>query len=126
MERFFWICVAGAAGTGTRYLIALWTAQRFGTSFPYGTLVVNLAGCFLIALIMHSAMAMVWSPTVRSVLAIGFVGGLTTYSSFNYETTKLLQEGAPDLAAFNATVMLVGCALAGWLGLVASRQLLGQ
>ena len=49
MERFFWICLAGAAGTGTRYLVALWAAQRFGSSFPYGTLFVNLAGCFLIA-----------------------------------------------------------------------------
>ena len=123
MERFFWICLAGAAGTGTRYLIALWTAERFGNAFPYGTLIVNIAGCFLIALIMQSAMSTVWSPTVRSALTIGFVGGLTTYSSFNYETTKLLQDGAPDLAAFNATVMIVGCALAGWLGLVASRQL---
>lgn len=42
MERFFWICLAGAAGTGTRYLIALWAAQRFGSSFPYGTLIVNV------------------------------------------------------------------------------------
>ena len=43
MERLFWICLAGAAGTGTRYLVAVWAAQRFGTAFPYGTLVVNLA-----------------------------------------------------------------------------------
>ena len=46
MERFFWICLAGAAGTGARYLIALWAAQRFGSAFPYGTLIVNLIGCF--------------------------------------------------------------------------------
>ena len=46
MERFFWICLAGALGSGARYLIALWAAQRFGSAFPYGTLVVNLSGCF--------------------------------------------------------------------------------
>jgi fluoride ion exporter CrcB/FEX len=57
MERLFWICLAGAAGTGTRYLIALWAAQRFGSSFPYGTLIVNVTGCFLIALIMQAAVA---------------------------------------------------------------------
>jgi CrcB protein len=55
MERFFWICLAGAAGTGARYLIALWAAQRFGTTFPYGTLIVNLLGCCAIAALMQSA-----------------------------------------------------------------------
>ena len=44
-----WICLAGAAGTGARYLIAIWAAQRLGSAFPYGTLIVNLAGCFVIA-----------------------------------------------------------------------------
>ena len=126
MERFFWICLAGAAGTGTRYLIALWAAQRFGSSFPYGTLIVNVTGCFLIAVIMQVAIATSWSPTLRSALTIGYIGGLTTYSSFNYETTRLLQDGAPDVAALNAIVTLVGCVAAGWLGLIASRQLLAQ
>ena len=56
MERFFWICLAGAAGTGARYLIALWAAQRFGSAFPYGTLIVNLVGCFAIAAVMHAAL----------------------------------------------------------------------
>ena len=126
MERFLWICLAGAAGTGTRYLIAIWTAQRFGSAFPYGTLIVNLAGCFLIAMIMPAALATSWSPTLRSALVIGYIGGLTTYSSFNYESTRLLQDGAPDLAALNAFITLVGCFAAGWLGLLASRHLLGR
>jgi CrcB protein len=126
MERLFWICLAGAAGTGTRYLIALWAAQRFGSSFPYGTLIVNVTGCFLIAVIMQVAIATSWSPTLRSALTIGYIGGLTTYSSFNYETTRLLQDGAPVVAALNAIVTLVGCVAAGWLGLIASRQLLAQ
>ena len=126
MERLFWICLAGAAGTGTRYLIALWAAQRFGSSFPYGTLIVNVTGCFLIALIMQVAIATSWSPTLRSALTIGYIGGLTTYSSFNYETTRLLQDGAPAVATLNAIVTLVGCVAAGWLGLIASTQLLAQ
>jgi fluoride exporter len=126
MERFFWICLAGAAGTGTRYLIALWAAQRLGSSFPYGTLIVNVTGCFLIAVLLHAAVSLSWSPTVRSALTIGYIGGLTTYSSFNYETTRLFQDGVPDLAALNAIATLVGCFVAGWLGLIASRQLLGQ
>jgi fluoride ion exporter CrcB/FEX len=55
MERFLWICLAGAAGTGARYLIALWAAQRLDSAFPYGTLLVNLVGCFAIAGVMHAA-----------------------------------------------------------------------
>jgi fluoride exporter len=126
MERLFWISLAGAAGTGARYLIALWAARRFDSTFPYGTLIVNVSGCFLISMIMPVAVAASWPPTLRSALTIGFIGGLTTYSSFNYETTRFLQDGAPDVAAVNAIVTLVGCFAAGWLGLVASRQLFGQ
>lgn len=126
MDRFFWICLAGAAGTGTRYLIALWAAQRFGSSFPYGTLIVNLAGCFAVAAVMHMALTLSWSPTLRSAITIGFIGGLTTYSSFNYETSRLLEEGAPGVAAFNALTTIVGSFAAGWLGLICARQLLGR
>ena len=99
MERFLWICLAGAAGTGARYLIALWAAQRLGSAFPYGTLIVNLLGCFALSAVMHVALALSWSATVRSAITIGFIGGLTTYSSFNYETTRLIEEGrlAPRL-----------------------------
>jgi CrcB protein len=126
MERFLWICAAGAAGTGTRYLIALWAAQRFGSSFPYGTLIVNLLGCFGIAAVMHAALTLSWSPTIRSAVAIGFIGGLTTYSSFNYETSRLLEEGAHGPAAVNAIATIIGSFAAGWLGLVFAKQLLGR
>ena len=126
MVRVLWICLAGAAGTGARYLIALWAAQRFGSSFPFGTLIVNLAGCFGIAAIMHAASTLSWSPTMRSAITIGFIGGLTTYSSFNYETTRLMEEGATSAAVFNATATIVGAFAAGWLGLVCARQLMGR
>jgi fluoride exporter len=118
--------VAGAAGTGARYVIALWAAQRFGTSFPHGTLIVNLAGCFALAAVMHASATLAWPPTLRSAITIGFLGGLTTYSSFNYETTRLIQEGAPPAAALNALLTIVGGFVAGWLGLVCARQALGQ
>lgn len=126
MTRFFWICLAGAAGTGCRYLIAVWTAQRLGSAFPFGTLIVNLAGCFAIAAIMHAALTLSWSPTLRAALTIGFLGGLTTYSSFNYETSRLLEEGAVAAAALNAIATIGGAFAAGWLGMLCARQLLGR
>ena len=126
MERFLWICFAGAAGTGTRYLIALWAAQRFGSSFPHGTLIVNLIGCFGVATAMHMGLTLSWSPTLRTAITIGFIGGLTTYSSFNYETTRLLEDGAHGLAGVNALTTIVGSFAAGWLGLVFAKLLLGR
>jgi CrcB protein len=126
MERFFWICFAGAAGTATRYLIAVWAAQRFGSTFPYGTLIVNVFGCFAIAALMHVALTLAWPATFRTAMTIGFLGGLTTYSSFNYETTRLIQDGAPASAAVNALLTIVGGFMAGWLGLYSARQVLGQ
>jgi CrcB protein len=126
MERLFWICLAGAAGTGTRYLIALWAAQRIGSTFPHGTLIVNLAGCFLIAAVMHAALTLGWSANVRAALTIGFVGGLTTYSSFNYETMRLLEEGAPAMAVVNLALTVIGGFGAGWLGIVTAREVLGR
>lgn len=126
MERFLWICAAGAAGTGARYLIALWAAQRFGSAFPYGTLIVNLAGCFAIAAVMQAAATLSWSPTVRAAVTVGFLGGMTTYSSFNYETTRLLETGATAGAVVNAAATIVGSFAAGWLGLLCARLLLSR
>ena len=126
MERFVWICLGGAAGTGARYLIAIWAAQRLGSAFPYGTLIVNLTGCFVIAALTHAALTLGWSPTARSAITIGFIGGLTTYSSFNYETMRLFEEGAPATAAVNLAVTVLGGLAAGWLGLIAAREVLGR
>ncbi len=126
MERFLWICFAGALGTGTRYLIGLWAGQRLGTTFPWGTLVVNLSGCFLISFIMYLGLNMTnVSATLRMALTTGFLGGLTTYSSFNYETTKLLNDGAPGMALLNLGVTLLGCFASGVLGLFLARRMIG-
>ena len=95
MERLFWICLGGAVGTAARYGIALWAATRFGDGFPIGTLLVNLVGCFAIALVMYPPRRRpAWPATLRMAITIGVLGGFTTYSSFNYETSRLLLEGA--------------------------------
>jgi CrcB protein len=107
-------------------MIALWAAQRLGSAFPYGTLIVNLIGCFVIAALMHAALTLGWSPTVRAAITIGFIGGLTTYSSFNYETMRLFEEGAPATGFLNLAVTLLGGLMAGWLGLMTARELLGR
>ena len=125
MERFLWVCLGGACGTGVRYLITLWAAERF-PAFPVGTLIVNVVGCFLISAIMHLATNVAgFSPTLRLALVSGFLGGLTTYSSLNYETTMLARDGAFGSAALNFAVTAGGCLAAGFLGLVAARRWIG-
>lgn len=120
MERLFFICLAGALGTGTRHLIGVWAGERFGPAFPYGTLFVNVAGCFLIALVMQTAVNVAsFPPTLRLALTTGFLGGLTTYSSFAYETTRLVQENARG-AVLNFALTTGGCFLAVLLGLAAA------
>jgi fluoride exporter len=126
--RFLLVCLAGALGTGTRYLVSLGAGKLFGAAFPYGTLVVNLVGCFLIAAVVHASLVKInpISDLTRLVLTTGFMGGLTTYSSFNLETTTLLRDGAYRLAVTNLGATLVGCFVAGMLGLAASRSIFGN
>lgn len=124
--RLILVCVAGAVGTGARYLLALWLGSRTTLSLPIATLTVNVVGCFLIAAIMQASLQLaVFSPTLRVVLTTGFMGGLTTYSAFNYETTKLWLDGARRMALVNFGLTTVGCLLAGLLGLALVRRLLG-
>jgi CrcB protein len=128
LVRLLLVCLAGAAGTGTRYLVSLGAGKLFGAAFPYGTLIVNLAGCFLIAAIVHASLVKTGgvSDLTRLVLTTGFMGGLTTYSSFNLETTTLLRDGSYRLAATNFGLTVGGCFVAGMLGLAASRAVFGS
>lgn len=125
--RFFLICVGGAIGTAARYLTALWAASAFGAAFPAGTLIVNVAGSFLIALIMQLSTATdLISPDLRLMLTTGVMGGFTTYSTFNYETTNYFREGAWLIGLANIGATLIGCLIAGAAGLALARLIAGR
>jgi Integral membrane protein possibly involved in chromosome condensation len=106
------VCLGGALGSVTRYLVSLAT--------PRGTLVVNLVGSFFIALLM----ALMRPSDVRLVLVTGFLGGFTTYSAFNEETLRLLRAGSVGAAAGYVLLTVFGCLAAGYVGLVVSRVLI--
>lgn len=123
MDRFLWIFLAGGLGCATRYAIGLWAAERFGPGFPVATLIVNLVGCFLMGFIMALGMGLASFPaTLRLALTTGFLGGLTTYSSFNFETTRLALDGALASALVNFGVTALGGLLAGLGGLALGRM----
>jgi fluoride exporter len=126
MSRFFWICFGGAAGTGARYVLSGWALRALGTGFPYGTLAVNVLGSFAVGLLMQVGLTTpLMSPTLRLSLTTGVMGGFTTYSTFNYETIRYIQDGAWLLAVANVGVTLLACLAAGFAGLAVGRALIG-
>ena len=125
--RFLLICLGGAIGTGARYLTSVWALAAFGAGFPFGTLIVNTLGSFLIAFIVETAgLTTVISPDVRLMLTAGVMGGFTTYSAFNFETTSFLRMGSFGTAALNVGVTLVACLAAGFLGMALARVMFGR
>jgi fluoride exporter len=88
------IMLGGSLGAVSRYLIGLMAARAWGVNFPWGTLIVNMAGCFLIGLIFALADSVrLLTPSVRLFLITGFLGALTTFSSFSLETTNAVRAG---------------------------------
>ncbi len=115
MTRFVLICFGGAVGTGARYLLGGLVAHWAGPDFPYGTLLINMLGSLLIGVIQQVGLSTLLIPdTLRLVLAIGVMGGFTNYSSFSYETIRLLEAGSWLAASlyvlFTTALCLAGCA----------------
>lgn len=124
MDRLAWVCLGSAVGGGARYLVSLAALNALGSSFPWGTLLVNVVGSYLIGFVMNLSLeTTLISPTMRLFLTTGIMGGFTTYSAFNYETLKLVSEGDWPRAALNVGVTWVACLAAGVLGVGSARSL---
>ena len=112
MSKLFLIGLAGFIGTVSRYWMSGVIAKRYGETFPMGTLVVNLLGCFLVGLFFYLLEErFLVNQTLRTIILMGFLGGFTTFSSFGLQTFTLLQDGEFGLALLNLS-------LANFLGLV--------
>jgi len=123
MKEILWVGLGGFAGANARYLLGMWVATRFGTTFPYGTFVINVTGSFILGVIMGLLDAHVLAPAVRLSLGIGFVGAYTTFSTFTYETLRLVESGSVLLAATNVVGSVIVGMLAAIAGLAAGRAL---
>lgn len=112
------VMVGGGLGSVARYAIGVFFIQRFGPGFPYGTLFINIAGCFIIGVIMQMAQTRVAgiSPVIRLFLAVGFTGGFTTFSTFAYESLTLAGGGATLLAILYVCLSVVAGVLAVFAG----------
>ena len=119
------VCAGSAIGGGLRYGVSLFARARGWITFPWATLIVNVAGSFLIMLIATLAALTTFGAysRVNLFLTTGIMGGLTTYSTFDYETTKFFQDGQPTSALLNVGVTLVACFVAGLCGVALARLL---
>lgn len=124
MQAVILIAVFGALGCLTRYVLSGWVYKAVGGNFPSGTLAVNIFGAFCIGLIMEFSMrSALISPTLRIGLTIGFLGGLTTFSTFSYETFRLLEDGEILIAFANVMLSVAVCLVFTWLGIITARSL---
>jgi fluoride exporter len=127
MDRLLWVCFGSALGGGARYLIALAAQSLLGAAFPWGTFAVNVLGSFLIGFFIHVGLeTTLISPAARLFLTTGVMGGLTTYSTFNYETLQLATDGEWLIASANLLATVALCLVAGVLGLACGRALVAS
>jgi len=121
--KYLLIVVGGGAGSLARYLVASAISTRMGARFPWGTVIVNVTGCFLIGLIMTMLTERAnLSPNWRFALVIGFLGGYTTFSSFEWETFGLVREGAFLRGLANVIGSVTFGFAAVWLGALLARR----
>ena len=124
MQKTIFIAFAGLVGTLIRYWLSGFVARQYGETFPWGTLVVNLIGSFLAGAMYHLAEErFLISPTLRTIIFIGLLGGVTTFSSYGLQTFTLLRDGEIGLATLNIALSNVLGLVMVWAGYVVFKAL---
>ena len=115
MEKILWISIGAVAGANLRYWVGGWAVDRFGGSFPYGTLLINISGSLILGVILGMVSShYVIDPRLRLLLTIGFLGSYTTFSTYTYESVAMFQQGQWFLGLFN----LIGSSILGGLAAI--------
>jgi CrcB protein len=120
--KYLLIAVCGGAGSVARYWASSLITVRWGSRFPWGTLVVNVTGSFLIGLVMSILAARSANANWRLALVVGFLGGYTTFSSFEWETYMHARSGGALVGLANVVCSVVFGYAAVWLGDVVGRR----
>ena len=124
MSRYIAVAIGGALGAMARYWIGNLVFERFPTRFPLGTLIINVSGSFVVGFFLAVLSERVnIHPNWRLAVAVGFVGAYTTFSTFEYETFRLLENGILTGGLMNVLASLILGFVAVWGGIVAGREL---
>ncbi|MCL1048264.1 fluoride efflux transporter CrcB [Shewanella abyssi] len=123
MTNVLFVALGGSIGAVLRYLISLLMLQVFGSGFPFGTLVVNILGSFLMGVVYALGQVSEVSPEIKAFIGVGMLGALTTFSTFSNESLLLMQQGYLVKAILNVVVNVGVCIFVVYLGqqLVFSR-----
>jgi len=121
MKQSLWVGIGGFLGANARFLLGGWVASRMGSAFPYGTLLINVTGSLILGFLMGLFESRTFWPMLRPTLAVGFVGAYTTFSTFTYETVRLVEDGSWLWALAYTLGSVTGGLLAAVVGLVAGR-----
>jgi fluoride exporter len=127
MLNYISVMIGGALGTGARFWLSGFVAERAGELFPLGTLVVNVSGSFVIgffAAFTDPEGPFLVSPRLRQFFMIGVCGGYTTFSSFSLQTVDLIRDGDWSKAGLNTLLSFVCCLAAVWLGRILALTML--
>lgn len=124
MIKILLVMAGGAVGSASRYLLSGFTHKYFDESFPYGTLVVNLLGSFLIGFLWTIFEAGSFSSNLRTIIFIGFLGGFTTFSTYSFETINLFRGEQYKLAFMNILTNNILALLLVFIGFVAAKELI--
>ena len=119
------VLAGGLLGAPARYLADRAIQARHDSVFPWGTLAVNLAGSAVLGFLLGAQRHLGLPPAAFALLGTGFCGGLTTFSTFSYETLRLLEDGAVGEAGLNVIASLSAGVLLAWLGYLLAGALLG-
>jgi CrcB protein len=121
----WYVALGSAIGGAVRYLLGGWIQQRTGAAFPIQTLFINVSGSFLLGFLQRYGLeTTTLSPEVRTMLTIGFCGGYTTFSTFSYETVRLLEDGDWRRAALYTGLSVALTVAAAIAGIGAARELI--
>jgi CrcB protein len=124
MMKYLMVGIGGGIGSVLRFWVSSYMGERIGGRFPYGTFTVNITGSFLIGFIVTLLASKAdWDPNWRYLIPIGFIGGYTTFSAFEFETLRSMQDGKMLIASLNVILSVAVGFAAVWLGTVAGRSL---
>ncbi len=125
MYKILYLIAGGAIGTGARYFVSGIAQKYMGSGFPWGTLIVNVSGAFVIGLIWGLFETVEIRSGFRIFVFIGILGGFTTFSSYALETMNLYKQGEIKMAVFNILVNNILAIVLVFVGFMAARGIIG-